>query len=452
MEKDFRWPLTCKNWLRPLLYTKNVAEGCSHMTLASTRWRRTVVMFSLAAIFSFVSQDARSATANAGRYGGAFLRIPVGARLTASPDVVAGWRPDASLAFSNPAFLAPLRDRQIFFTTATWLEDMRFSAASATLPLGEKTTLSLGTVFLYSGGLQGLDSGLNVVSEENYYDLGIYAGASRQFGPFGIGAGATMIRQHTLPSDGTGVAFNAGLTYRFRQTMFQLAGRNLEGMIHFDDAEYRVDSETMVGVSHSFNTQPGHLIAGAQLIVSDARSDMLRLGIDYDISQLLTLRTGVHASGSEGSGVPLEAGFGLRYETLQIEYAYTPQEFFSSTHTLSLVVSLRSWGQRSMTEPAPTNQLAPHISDSQIQAPPPATPTVSADADLPYLVVAGTHDDLSSARAEVRALSIVGIEAFAESFAGQFRVVVGRYGNRGEAEEAFIDYARRGYRFVIVGP
>ncbi len=105
----------------------------------------TVVLFAL----TTPAQAADEAGSGAGVFGAPFLRIPIGARLMASPDVIAGMQPDASLTFSNPAFTASLTGTELFVSTSSWLDDLRFSAASVAFPVGSGTTvLSVGTRLL----------------------------------------------------------------------------------------------------------------------------------------------------------------------------------------------------------------------------------------------------------------------------------------------------------------
>ena len=113
---------------------------------------------------SFVDVSAQDA---GGTSAAPFLKIPVGARLMASPDVVAGLSPDATLMYSNPAFLSGLKRAEAFLTTSEWLDNLVFSSLGVAMPIGSRgTVVGLGATFLYSGGVQGYDSGMNVVSED----------------------------------------------------------------------------------------------------------------------------------------------------------------------------------------------------------------------------------------------------------------------------------------------
>ena len=403
----------------------------------------------------------------AGTYGAPFLRIPVGARLMASPDIVAGMQPDASMAFSNPAFLSDINTTGLFVSTVNWLDDLRLSAASAAFPVGS-AVFSVGTTFLYSGGLQGFDNSLNVVSEESFYDLGLTGSVSRRFGGLALGAGATYVREHIIPDDGSGVVFNLGASYDFGPNRVHVATRNIGGKVNFDAISYDIDSETVLGAGRIFETSMGKVFAGAQVRFSDIAENRFEVGVDYELNELLTVRAGLpDVTNSDGSSI--QGGLGIHYGSMTVDYAYASRDFFSAAHTLSFTFSLdgRGGGVPGASDPRPVPlNAAPVISPSQIQSTPePSTPPTPA-TEVPkraaetletppptaqFLVIAGTHAWLNSARSEARALELIGIVAEVEPLVGgKYRVVVGRYKTRASAEKALGMYEGKGHRFSVV--
>jgi hypothetical protein len=155
--------------------------------------------------------------------------------------------------------------------------------------------------------------------------------------------------------------------------------------------------------------------------------------------------------------VPFNAGFGFRYGALTMEYAYTPQQYFASTHTFSL---LYSFGAAGFGVPAPVTvpagDFAPPVADSE-PVPPPMPLDRSAPASRPgratasvYVLIGGSHAWLESARAEARALELLKIPAKIESDGAQFRVVIGRYDSLDAANKAVAAYRSQGHMFRIV--
>ncbi|MCI0453096.1 MAG: SPOR domain-containing protein [Candidatus Latescibacteria bacterium] len=392
----------------------------------------------------------------AGTYAAPFLKIPVGARLMSSPDVVAGLAPDATVMYANPAFLAGLPRGAAFVTTSEWLDNLTFTSAGFALPIGSQgTVLGVGATFLYSGGVQGYDAALNPVSEESFYDMGLDLTVSHAFRGTGLAlaAGTTIIREHVLPTDGSGYAFHLGASYWMGPNLFHAAARDLGGTVSFDSESWSVAPEYSFGGGRIFASRLGQFFAGAQFADSDAYGTRLQLGVDYQFNPTLTLRSGFTENmDNEQRGAPFNAGFGLHYGVMTLDYAYTPQEYFSSVHTFSLSYTFGGpkQGTRAMV---PTGDLAPPIADSE-PVPPPSRMAVpkepSSSTGGSYVLLAGSHAWLESARAEVRALQLLQIPAKIESNGSRYRVVVGRFTSDDAAEKARREYASAGHAFTIL--
>lgn len=386
-----------------------------------------------------VADDASSGTA--GTYGAPFLRIPVGARLMSSPDVLLGMSPDASASFSNPAFLAALDRTELFISTATWLEDLSFSAASGTFRLTDNLVAGLGTTFLYSGGLNGYDASLNVVTETDYHDAAFTASLAGRYGGLSLGASATYIREYVLPAHGNGYSFSLGAGYRRGPNFVHASALNIGGTVRFDAVSYPIDGEYLVGAGRLFRTALGSFVAGAQLRVSE--ENRVEIGADYRAGRHVTLRAAV--PDVTGGSPDVSGGVGVSWGAMRLDYAYTPVEYFSATHTVSLVFG---FGAQAAPTTRPTADdgtapadMAPVIAPSQIQAPP-------ANG---YVIVAGTYATLAEARGAATKLEDAGILTEVEPRAGgSYRVVVGRYTSRSAAERALALYRSRGDRFELV--
>lgn len=442
------------------------------MTSAMERWMVAVVAIVVTTVGGVPM--AAAGGSDAGTYGAPFLSIPVGARQMASTDVVVGMSPDASVLFTNPAFLAGVPNTSIFFSTSNWLEELRLSSASLSFPLGRAYTLSVGSSFLYSGGLQGYDDALNVVTEEDYYDLGATAAVARRFGMgLSLGFGGTYIRQHLYPEDGSGYAFNVGASFERANYLVHLDARNIGGKVSFSDVNYTVDSHQNVGLARLFSTGWGNVYTGAQVVFSSSLPTRLELGVDYQVSQLFALRAALKdVSGAQSDNLGLDAGFGVHYRKISLEYAYTPHDYFSSTHTFSLVLAPGATGESSsyLDEEADEGKSE----TSRQTAPPRETPPAKATVDpavaagaaaataVPlttkeqttppqsYLIVSGTHSWESSANAEARSYEVLNIPATVEKVGDKYRVVIGRYDSRKDAVSAINKYKKSGQRFRLV--
>jgi hypothetical protein len=390
-----------------------------------------------------------------GSYAASFLKIPVGARLMSSPDAVAGMRPDASLMFSNPAFMAGMDHPELFASSSNWLDNLSFNSIGFVTPVGTRgTVLGVGTTLLYSGGLQGYDDALNVVSEESFYSVGLDFNVGHRFGRTGLSAaaGATYLREHVLPEDGSGFAFHLGASYWLGRNMFHAAARDLGGSVSFADGSWEIAPEWLAGGGRVFDSPVGQFFAGAQVATSDAYGTRVQLGVDYQLNSLFTLRTGLHDNLDDSqSEAPFNAGFGMRYGAFAVEYAYTPQEYFSSTHTFSLAYAFGTPHGPRTGATVPLGDPAPPVADSEPAAPAPrGSKALPPASGVVFVLVAGSHSWLESARAEVRALELLKIPSRVESEGPRFRVVIGRYATFDEAESTRLKYAQHGHTFQII--
>jgi hypothetical protein len=376
--------------------------------------------------------------------------------------------PDASTLFSNPAFLATVPNSELFLTTSNWLDDMRLSAASLAFPFGKGYTASVGSKFLYSGALQGYDDALAVVSEENYYDLSATGALAKRFG-FGLslGFGATYLRQRLYPQDGNGYAFDAGAAFEKGPYMLQAAVLNFGGTVSFSDAEYAVDSQQMVGAARRFEAGMGTVYAGAQVVFASAAPTRLELAADYRPHEMFSIKAALKdVSGTQGDNLGLDAGFGIRYNKIAIDYAYSPHEYFSSTHTFSVVFAPSADGRSRTYREEEAREATPSANQTNTQAAEPVqtAPVVDPASDprtqpvapvetptaVAYLVVAGIHGWESSARAEARSYEVLDIPASVERFGDKYRVVVGRYDTHKDAVKALNKFKKSGQSFTMI--
>jgi hypothetical protein len=405
-----------------------------------------------------------------GTYGAPSLTIPIGAKVMAASDIVAGMQPDASLLFSNPAFVSRLDQPQVFLSTSNWLDDLRLTAASTVLPVGRSGwSFSGGATFLYSGDLAGYDDALNVVAEENYYDMTAVGAVTRRFETVGLSLafGATYLRQHLYPADGNGYAFTAGAVYEVANNIFHVSAENFGGSVTFPDADYKIDGQNKLGYGRVIDTGHGAVLAGTQVVLSSTLPTRLELGVAYRFTRLLSIRTAVKdVLTSQSESVNLDAGFSVDYNWISLDYAYTPREYFSSTHTFSVSFRFKGAGAgvyNEVSEPATPPTTAPVTSSSPAARPGQTSPVITvtpgaaadekkaAPAQVHYLIVAGTHASKRSAIDEARSFELLDIQAKVQHFGGKYHVVLGRYSSRKDADKARdkLGQSGRGVRIVV---
>jgi hypothetical protein len=389
-----------------------------------------------------------AADESSGTSGAPFLKIPIGANATVLPEIVAGMRPDASMLFSDPSDLSRVPSNEIFLTTASWLDQFNLSAASVALPVRSLgLTWSGGARLLYAGDVNGYDAAGLVVSQERYYDMAFSTGLGKRFDRLGlaVGGGVTYVREHLAVEDGNALTFSLGASYQRGAHRLQVAAQDLGGRLQFDDRSYDIDSRYIFGYGHLLNGAWGTVMLGAQATYASDGFERVDAGVCYGVNQYLSLMSGVgHATQSTSSGdVPIKAGLSIHAGQLSLDYAYSPQQYFSDTHTFSLRLSFGSPGPWGATN-------ANGLSAAPSGAPNSIAPPSSGGATTSYLIVAGTHGSLESAEAEARALRLLKIPARAQNAGGRYRVVVDSYTSREDAAKALRSYRNHGHEFAII--
>jgi hypothetical protein len=421
-----------------------------------------------------VSTAAPASVEDAGTYGAAFLRVPVGAAGMSVPDVVAGMDPDASLVFSNPAVTGDLRSPQLFLSRASWLEDLTLNAVGFGTPVRRLGLVwSVGSRLLQSGDIHGYDSDENIVESENYYGLSFSSTVSRRFqNGIAVGGGVTYSREHLPGETGDGMSFSFGASYARSGHRIDMYAENVGGSLSFAGRDYPIESRYTAGYGYSIVGGPGRLDLGTQVVVSNSEVRQIEVGGAYRFNRLMTVRAGYNyaMNTATDNGMPLSAGLGFHHGNLSFDYAYTSQEYFSGTHTFSLGFAFGGYTNKHvenaprqaepavLPEPALASAGVRDDDKPAANAAPAAATAVSggaparaaAPASKSYVVAGGVHSRMESAESEVRALRLLKVSASIEKAGDKYRVVIGKFGSREQAETALADYADRGHKFRIL--
>jgi hypothetical protein len=406
-------------------------------------------------------RGALASTEGAGTLGAAFLQIPVGAKAMTVPGIVAGMRPDASLIFSNPAALAQISTNQVYLTRANWLDDLSLNAVGLVFPLPKELNWSLGSRLLYSGDLKGYDASGQVVTEDSFYDLAFTTGLSRKFDGVGLGLGfgITYLREHLPQESGSGFVYSVGASWQRAGHRFEFAARDIGGELAFPGQAYPIDSRVSIGYGRSFRQGWGSLDVGTQLTVSRSEYQRLQVGASYLANPFLTFRTGFEHifSAPPNSSMPISAGFGFHFSGATIDYAYTSQQYFSSTHTVSFAYSFGSGSNPEPKKPRGGNHW--ETTDEKAEPNKPLKPqNTRAEASnasgsgpaTTYAVIAGVHTRMESAQAEARALRLLKIPAVLERSGRYLRVLIAKYDSLTDAQAAVAKFRKKGHVFTVV--
>lgn len=421
------------------------------------RWRigGAFVLASLC-LFLLTPEVLASPNEQTGTAPAAFLSIPIGARVTVVPDIVAGMRPDATMLFSNPSNLGPLENSEVLFTTSNWLDGLNMSAAGTAIPVDALgLTWGLGARLLYAGDLNGYDDAGQLVAEEQYYDMAVTTGVGKRFKRIGLsfGAGVTYIREHLAVEDADGVSYTFGAAYTLRRHRLEFAAQDVGGRLDFSDRSYRLDSRYIIGYGYHLDRSWGAFELGTQATLSRGELTRVEAGVSYLANRYLTLRSGFgHATETTAEAdLPFSGGLSVHVGTVTLDYAFTPRQYFSDTHTVGLRYRFGGGGPSPI--PVPRGHMAPVFSSSPASQSPATSmgwaPTAEQTGSQ-YLIVGGAHARPEDAAAEARALRQLKIPALVQQVGTRHWVVIDHFDSREAAAKSLSAFQNDGHKFSII--
>jgi len=392
----------------------------------------------------------------AGTFGASYLRVPVGAALMAVPDVVASMDPDGSLAFSNPAGISRVSQSCVFFSRANWLDELSLNAAGAVVPIPRHgLAFSFGSRLLYAGELNGFDGDDQVVSEDSYYGLALSTALSKRFDGLGLslGVGVTYMREHLPAETGDGLAVSFGMSYERSSHHIDVFAEDVGGTMSFEGHKYAVAGRYALGYGYAFNRGWGRLDVGTQIVFSHSALSDVQLGAACHLNRFFIFRGGFDRAidGAQDDQLPIGAGLGFRYGSLMLDYAFTPQEYFTSTHTFSVGFSFGggSMGGATLSAAVPPVPSSTNLAAERAASKEPAPVKKPKEQAAKYEIIAGVHSRAESARAEIRALRLVKVAASLETVGDRYKVLVGRYPTLEAANSALERFEKLGHRFQL---
>ncbi len=291
--------------------------------------------------------------AAAGRLGGAYLETGLGARALGLGGAQAASAAGPAAVLYNPAGLATSTGKGMLVSYQPMsLDRTRSGLAAAMNPRGD---LAFGLAWLHAGvgGLRGRSGSgeatgdLGSAEDAVIFGLGLRLSAAVQ-----MGASLKILRHRIeVPVSGASTATGRGADLGVRwslssRTALGVTARNLLDKLSWtvqrlsdqtSVTEEALRSALSVGVSQVLRR--GAMAAVEAEVLDPAGDRELRgnLGLEWRLSDLLTLRGGLHRAGAgEGVGRPT---FGvtvrpMRVEAFEVHYAYVADEIGAGARTV----------------------------------------------------------------------------------------------------------------------
>ncbi len=266
---------------------------------------------------------------SAGNTGLSFLKLGFGARNVAMSDLGVVGVNDLTALNYNPAQLSTLTSPELSFTHNSLFTDVSsemfaagFSAFGLPFAIGINTT-SIANIEVRE------KPGPALSTFDAHYFMGSLSSAYQIDENVSAGISLKYLYENLYTDDANGIGFDVGVTYKGLVEGLELGAslRNLGSLNKLRNEETKLPKDLRFGGAYSFHfdsVKTGlNIIAGYQKYL-DINENHLHIGAEGVYNDFLFLRAG-YATGYDSKG--LSAGFGLKWNSLNIDYAYVPYKY-----------------------------------------------------------------------------------------------------------------------------
>jgi hypothetical protein len=315
--------------------------------MRTTMKSRSLILCS-AIVLSVELLVPRSAWAQAGQSGLAFLKLGVSGRGVALADAMAASVSGSAANYYNPAGLiwregAEART-QFMFMHKAWIQDTRIEFLGGMTQIGDENAIGAHLISTSVPDIEVRTVPGEAQGTFTASDLAVGVSFAHKFGQ-NVRAGITAkyLYEKIFVDNASGFAADLGVQadtpIENLKAAFTLA--NLGGMSTMRNEKTALPALMRLGTAYDFDISDGRysfLLAADGLYVFPESRTYLNLGTEAVISRLVSIRAG-YQFGSQARG--LSAGLGLAYGVLALDYAYARlTSDLGNAHTISLAVNL----------------------------------------------------------------------------------------------------------------
>jgi hypothetical protein len=317
---------------------------------------------------------APSPAADPGTTSANFLKLGIGPRAVAMGEAQVGLADDVYATFWNPAGLAQLQNREAGFVQTQYVQDIQSQYAAYAQPHPTLGTFAGSVTYLNVGKFDSFDAAGAPSGQVGAHDAALAFSYARPLlknrrmdSQLSVGVTGKYIQEKLDTVTAQAYAMDAGLLYApgknfggaLEGVKAGLAVRNLGSAMKFDQESFNLPRSLTAGLSWT-----GTWLGEAMTFTVDGEQpndgkQTLGAGVELSTLQLLILRGGYTSKGDLGTGLRL--GAGLRFKTLQVDYAFAGAGDLGQTHRIGLtfrfgttprdtLVLAQDWYQQGMHE------------------------------------------------------------------------------------------------------
>ena len=301
--------------------------------LTSDKMKKILLLF----IFFTVPILAQSA----GEGGMAFLKNGFGARNIAMGDLGVVTANDLSALNYNPALLAVNSKSQLSFSHNSIFQDLSSEHFGASINVfGMPVAFGINTTSISNIEVRTKPGDLEGTFNAHYF-FGSVSTAYKLVDDIFVGATFKYLYENLYTDEANGYGFDFGVTLQdclASDLSFGASIKNLGSMNALRNQSTELPNDLRVGAAYDFSFSNFKLIttAGIQSYLNESDTH-LHAGGEITYNDSFALRVG-YLSGYEAKSI--SAGFGVVWNTLNIDYAYVPVKYgLGDSHIITLTYS-----------------------------------------------------------------------------------------------------------------
>ncbi len=302
---------------------------------------------SLALAVLLFAADSVRAAGGAGSTSLEFLTMGVGARYVAMGQTAAAVVDDSNAMFWNPAGLARMKSPSASFMYGAYVASLQQQSLSIAAPTG-LGTFGLSAQTLIYPSIRRTDDTGRELGRFSPVDTAYAVGWSHTLGRrLAFGVAGKMV-QSKIVDTAAAMAADAGISYQRLRWGAALSVRNVGQALQFDREASPLPRSLRIG--SSWRPKLPWIVA-LDADVSQEAGNAFSLGSEYKVFSSVRgaffLRAGYLTRTEKTSNtLGISAGWGWRWETFDMDYAWVPMGDFDAGQTHRLSLTLRFGRQR----------------------------------------------------------------------------------------------------------